>query len=60
MFASISEKINTHRESGYPFFSLLFLYVHTNYKYDNTMYEIHQLKYEIHQLKLKLIELRHK
>lgn len=51
MFSSMGEKINTYRDSGYPFFSLLFLYVHTNYKYNDAMYEIHQLK-------LKLIELR--
>lgn len=52
MFTSISEKINTHRESGYPFFSLLFLYLHSNYKYNKSMYEIQQLK-------LRLIKLPH-
>ena len=55
-FSSISEKINTNRGwSGYPFFSLLFLYVHTNHKYNDAMYEIHKLKNEIHQLNLKQI-----
>ena len=55
-FTSISEKINTYRDSGYPFFSLLFLYAYTNHKHNQAMFEIHLLKHEIHLLKLKLIK----
>lgn len=55
-FTSINEKINTYRDSGYPFFSLLFLYVYTNHKHNQAMYELHRLNLEIHSLKLKLIK----